>query len=142
MKRIVLTLLAGMALFIGGCATYGGGAGSAGKEAPKGSRYVCNCGPECKCGSNANLPGNCTCGKPMILKKVLMEDEATYSICGCVDCRCDALNPKNPSQCSCGKQLKSFPKKGAYTCACPDCKCFMQANVPGKCVCGTEMKAQ
>jgi hypothetical protein len=78
----------------------------------------------------------------MALKKVLAQDAANYYVCACTDCTCDALNPKNPKQCSCGKELKAFPKKGAYTCACPGCDCDMQANNPGKCTCGNDMKPQ
>ena len=144
MKRFSLAvsmtfvLFAAAALFATGCATTGETA--AGKKAPAGYRYVCNCGPDCKCGSNAAKPGNCSCGKPMIMKQVLAEDATNYYVCGCADCTCNAKNPKDPSQCSCGKALKAFPKKGAYSCACPGCDCDMQANVPAKCVCGTEMK--
>jgi hypothetical protein len=137
---MTLALVAAVALFAAGCATTG--APVAGTKAPAGYRYVCNCGPECQCGSNAAKPGNCACGKPMVLKKVLAEDAANYYVCGCPDCKCDALNPKNPKQCSCAKELKAFPKKGAYTCACPGCDCDMQANNPGKCTCGNDMKPQ
>jgi len=143
MKRLsfaaCMTLaLFAVALFTAGCATTGG----AGAKAPQGSRYVCNCGPDCMCGSNAAKPGNCACGKPMVLKKVLVEDPVNYLVCGCKDCTCDKLNPKNPSQCSCGKPLKTFPKKGAYSCACPNCPCDMQSRNPGKCTCGQPMKAK
>jgi len=133
-------LCAALVLFTVGCATTGGP--GAGKKAPDGYRYVCNCGPDCKCGSNAAKPGNCACGKPMIMKKVLAEDAANYYVCGCPDCQCDAKNPKDPAQCSCGKALKPFPKKGAYACACSGCDCDMQANVPAKCTCGVDMKPQ
>lgn len=155
MKSIALSLIASLALFFGGCSTtaatgesaaatpasVGAAAGPA-KEAPYGHRYVCNCGPDCSCGSNANLPGKCTCGKPMVLKKILLQDPAAYLTCGCLDCACDKVSPTNPAQCSCDKTLKRFPKKGAYTCACPDCPCNMQSRNPGLCTCGKEMKAQ
>ena len=146
MKRIayaacsMFTLLAALALFTVGCATTGGLGG--GGKAPEGYRYVCNCGHDCDCGSNAAKPGNCACGKPMVLKKVLAEKGSAYYMCGCPDCTCNALNPNNPSQCSCGKPLKSFPKKGAYTCACAGCDCDMQANTAAKCPCGVDMKPQ
>jgi hypothetical protein len=135
---MTLALVAAVALFAAGCATTG--APVAGTKAPAGYRYVCNCGPECQCGSNAAKPGNCACGKPMVMKKVLAEEAANYFVCGCKDCTCNAKNPNDTNQCSCGKPLKAFPKKGAYTCACPGCDCDMQANQPAKCVCGNEMK--
>ena len=28
-------------------------------------KYVCNCGPDCKCGTISQNPGKCTCGKEM-----------------------------------------------------------------------------
>jgi hypothetical protein len=135
---LTVTLLASLALFAVGCATTG--AVGEGKKAPAGYRYVCNCGPECKCGSNAAKPGNCACGKPMFMKKVLAEDVANYFVCSCPDCACSAKSAKDPTLCSCGKALKAFPKKGAYSCACSGCDCDMQADVPAKCVCGNDMK--
>jgi len=139
-----VALLASMVLLLGACATTGGGGApageTAGQKAPAGYRYVCNCGPECNCGSNAAKPGNCTCGNPMALKKVLAEDADFYYVCGCKDCKCDTLWTGSDRRCSCGKSLKNFPKKGAYTCGCKGCDCDMQANVPGKCTCGNEMK--
>ncbi len=41
-----------------------------GKElsAPATGKYVCACGPACKCGTISQKPGTCSCGKP--LKKV------------------------------------------------------------------------
>lgn len=144
MKRIAsaactsIALVAALALFTVGCASTSGVGES--KKAPAGYRYVCNCGPTCSCGSNAAKPGNCVCGKPMALKKVLVEKGSAYYVCSCTDCRCDAKSSSDLSRCSCGKALQSFPKRGAYTCACAGCECDMQANTPGKCVCGTEMK--
>jgi hypothetical protein len=29
------------------------------------AKYVCDCGPECKCDTISQNPGNCTCGKKM-----------------------------------------------------------------------------
>jgi len=29
-------------------------------------KYVCDCGPECKCDTISQNPGNCTCGKKMV----------------------------------------------------------------------------
>jgi len=135
-----LTLFAALALFAVGCATTAGV--GEGNKAPAIYRYVCNCGQDCNCGSNAAKPGNCSCGKPMVRKKVLVEKGSAYYICGNPACQGDKQDPKNPSVCSCGQPLKSFPKQGAYSCACPGCDCDMQANVPAKCVCGVDMKPQ
>ncbi len=30
------------------------------------AKYVCDCGPECKCDTISQNPGNCTCGKKMV----------------------------------------------------------------------------
>ncbi len=29
-------------------------------------KYACDCGPECKCDTISQNPGNCTCGKKMV----------------------------------------------------------------------------
>lgn len=135
--------LCALALFLGGCAATGAGdagAGAAtGKKAPDGYRYICNCGPDCTCGSNAALPGNCTCGKPMVLKKVLAQNDAKYLMCGCSDAVHDTLYPTDNARCAGNKPIKPYPKKGAYGCGCTGCPCDMQANNPGKCTCGNEM---
>jgi len=34
------------------------------------AKYVCDCGPECKCGTISQNPGNCTCGKKMKMVEV------------------------------------------------------------------------
>lgn len=150
MKRLsiagstTLALCAALALFLGGCAATGSGdAGvGAGKKAPDGYRYVCNCGPDCTCGSNATLPGNCTCGKPMVQKKVLAQNDAYHLMCGCSDAAHDTLYPTDNARCAGNKPLKPYPKKGAYSCGCTGCPCDMQANNPGKCTCGKDMVPQ
>ena len=110
---VMLALFAALALGTAGCATGGGAAGdgTTGKTAPAGSRYFCNCGPDCTCGSSSAEPGNCSCGTPMVRKKIFAQDEANYYTCGCADCTCNATHPRNASQCSCGKPLKAFPKR-------------------------------
>ena len=30
------------------------------------AKYVCDCGPDCKCDAISQNPGNCTCGKKMV----------------------------------------------------------------------------
>ena len=34
------------------------------------AKYVCDCGPECKCDTISQNPGNCTCGKKMKMVEV------------------------------------------------------------------------
>ncbi len=29
-------------------------------------KYACDCGPDCKCDTISQNPGNCTCGKKMV----------------------------------------------------------------------------
>lgn len=41
---------------------------------PLQGKYACACGPECKCDTISQNPGNCTCGKEM--KKVVMKKKA------------------------------------------------------------------
>lgn len=36
-------------------------------------KYACACGPECKCNTISQNPGNCSCGKAMILVKTKAE---------------------------------------------------------------------
>ena len=34
------------------------------------AKYVCDCGPDCKCDTISQNPGNCTCGKKMKMVEV------------------------------------------------------------------------
>jgi hypothetical protein len=45
------------------------------RKKPFGSvgKYACDCGPECKCGTISQSPGNCTCGKKMVAVKAKAE---------------------------------------------------------------------
>jgi hypothetical protein len=36
-------------------------------------KYACDCGPDCKCDTISQNPGNCTCGKKMIQVKAKAE---------------------------------------------------------------------
>ena len=134
---LALTVVIG--LYFTGCASAPPGSAPAPAKAEKGYKYVCGCGDNCACGTNGDKPGTCVCGKPLVYKKVLKEDNLNYWICPCDS---DALDPKDPTMCACGKKLMSFPKKGRYGCACAGCDCNTQSIGPGKCPCGVEMKAQ
>lgn len=139
-KLLSLTvLLTGLVFLLAACATTGGGGSADSKKAPAGYKYVCGCGQDCSCGSNADKPGKCGCGKPMVLKKILSENENNIGVCPS-EKSCDKLGADR--KCSCGKELQAFPKKGKYVCACTGCDCNMTANSPGKCPCGQEMKLQ
>ncbi len=39
---------------------------SRGKPFVSVAKYVCDCGPDCKCDTISQNPGNCTCGKKMV----------------------------------------------------------------------------
>ena len=39
---------------------------SRGKPFKSVAKYVCNCGPDCKCDTISQSAGNCTCGKKMV----------------------------------------------------------------------------
>ena len=39
---------------------------SRGKPFISKGKYACDCGPDCKCGTISQNPGNCTCGKKMM----------------------------------------------------------------------------
>ena len=39
---------------------------SRGKPFVSVGKYVCDCGPDCKCDTISQNPGNCTCGKKMV----------------------------------------------------------------------------
>jgi hypothetical protein len=85
--------------------------------------YVCNCGPDCPCGSMAMTPGKCTCGKDMVQAKVkaVTADTATVVI---------------------GGKEQTFKTVGKYACACGEaCPCKMISQNPGNCTCGKEMAA-
>jgi hypothetical protein len=39
---------------------------SRGKPFISAGKYACDCGPDCKCDTISQNPGNCTCGKKMV----------------------------------------------------------------------------
>ncbi|HMK55251.1 MAG TPA: hypothetical protein VK448_01285 [Dissulfurispiraceae bacterium] len=87
--------------------------------------YACNCGANCPCNTMSRNPGNCTCGTPLVKAKVMkIENGVAYL-------KADGWDAARP-----------FKMQGKYACACGEqCKCDTISQNPGKCTCGTEMKA-
>jgi hypothetical protein len=77
--------------------------------AKPGYKYICPCGPDCQCKTISDSPGKCACGKTLIQKKILKEDDKNYYFCTCGD-KCDCQTAKG-DKCECGKDLQAFPKK-------------------------------
>jgi hypothetical protein len=147
-----MTLIACLSFVFAGCAS-SGGSGSAAPaagvaqpgqpaKAEPGYKYVCGCGSSCDCGTSADKPGACGCGKPMIYKKILHVYPNTFGVCPDPACTLNEVDPANPNKCLCGKDLMIFPKQGRYSCACPSCDCGTTSRGPGKCACGVEMKVK
>lgn len=42
--------------------------------------YVCDCGASCPCAYRSELPSNCSCGHPAVLRRVLAEDELNFYV--------------------------------------------------------------
>lgn len=104
--------------------------------------YVCNCGPDCACGSVSLGPGTCDCGNDLAQAHMLMIDGNVTTLCSCgADCTCE-LNAEDPTKCGCGKEVKqaNLEGKGLYYCNCGgSCKCNFVASEPGTCACGMDL---
>jgi len=85
--------------------------------------YVCGCGEGCDCYTLSRKTGNCSCNKPLVKTTVArVEGDKLYAQVK-------------------GKEL-SFVTKAKYACGCGEgCSCGTISQKPGKCGCGTEMKA-
>jgi hypothetical protein len=101
--------------------------------------YVCNCGPDCDCGSVSLAPGTCACGSELAKAHLLRMDGNVATVCMCSgDCTCK-LDPADPTKCTCGQPVKqvSLEGKGLYYCNCGgSCTCNHVAGEPGECHCG------
>lgn len=104
--------------------------------------YVCNCGPDCACGSVSAEPGTCSCGSELVKAHLLRMDGNVATVCTCSgDCTCK-LDPADPTKCTCGQPVKqvSLEGKGLYYCNCGgSCTCNHVAGAPGKCHCGMDL---
>lgn len=106
--------------------------------------YTCNCGPQCNCNSMSTKPGNCACGVPMKWGHVLKVEGNEAILCQCnKGCRCEGLDPKDPTKCNCGTKVKrvNLAGSGIYFCNCGgSCYCNTVSDSPGKCKCGMNLK--
>jgi hypothetical protein len=104
--------------------------------------YVCNCGPECDCGSIGTEPGNCSCGSELVAAHVLKVDGHDATVCACSgDCDCE-IDAEDETKCSCGADVRtvSLEGSGLYFCNCGgSCTCNYVSAEPGKCACGMEL---
>jgi len=111
-------------------------------EARNDQVYVCNCGPECECGTVATEPGNCECGKELVQAHMLMVDGNMASLCTCAEgCTCE-LDAEDATKCGCGKDVRvvSFEGTGLYYCNCGgSCTCNYVSAEAGSCSCGMEL---
>ena len=104
--------------------------------------YVCNCGPECDCGSISTEAGSCDCGSELVAAHVVKVDGYDAKICTCgEDCDCE-INAEDETKCSCGADLRtvSLEGSGLYFCNCGgSCTCNYVSAEPGNCACGMEL---
>jgi hypothetical protein len=81
--------------------------------------YVCACGEGCPCDTMSRNPGQCTCGKDMVMTKVTKVENGKITV---------------------ESREKPFVSIGKYACDCgPDCKCDTISQNPGNCTCGKKM---
>ncbi len=137
-----LLIVLASAMLLGACAHYGRSmAACHGDETgARGVKYVCMCKPGgCGCNTVSDRPGNCPCGKPLLKKHVIREDDKSYWFCPCpAECPCAKADAADPAKCGqCGMVLKETAKRGAYVCGCGSgCGCDYTSNKPGNCPCG------
>lgn len=104
--------------------------------------YVCNCGPECDCGSIGTEAGTCSCGSELVAAHVVKVDGHDAKLCTCAEgCDCE-INAEDETKCSCGSDLRtvSLEGSGLYFCNCGgSCTCNYVSAEPGNCDCGMEL---
>jgi len=77
------------------------------------------------------------CGADMTALKVLEIKAGKANCCTCkADCKCK-MNPDDPYQCSCGKDVREVSVGGKFACA--DGKCLALSAEAGTCACGKKM---
>jgi hypothetical protein len=103
--------------------------------------YVCNCGPDCDCGTVSTEPGTCGCGSDLVEGRMLMVDGSVASLCTCgPECACEI--GEDGETCGCGNEIKKaeLAGTGIYYCNCGgSCKCNFASAEPGTCSCGMEL---
>ena len=106
--------------------------------------YVCNCGPECDCGSISTEAGNCSCGSELAAAHVVKVDGHDAMMCTCGgECDCE-ISAEDHTKCSCGADLRSVSLEGSglYFCNCGgSCTCNHVSAEAGNCSCGMELKS-
>ena len=113
MNRRHAASLLGFVLLLGAAVVVAGekGAEPAAKRADV--LYSCACGPECPCVSASLKAGQCKCGKPLAWGHVLKVAGTDAYVCTCKEgCTCK-LDPKSPTKCGCGGELKEVSLKGS-----------------------------
>ena len=104
--------------------------------------YVCNCGPECECGSVSTEAGTCTCGTELVATHMVKVEGSEALLCTCGnDCDCE-INAEDETKCGCGKDIRrvSLEGSGIYYCNCGgSCTCNFVSDQPGNCSCGMEL---
>ena len=104
--------------------------------------YVCNCGPECECGSVSAEAGTCTCGTELAAAHMVKVEGNEALLCTCGDdCDCE-INAEDETKCGCGKDIRrvSLEGSGIYYCNCGgSCTCNFVSTEPGNCACGMEL---
>jgi hypothetical protein len=87
--------------------------------------YACNCGVDCPCNTISKHAGKCVCGKDMVKAKVTSVEK------GQVMLKAESWEKPRP-----------FSTVARFVCNCGEkCDCDTISQKPGKCPCGTEMKA-
>lgn len=141
MKSVRAVLMIALAIVLAG-ATFAWTAEE--KEARSDVLYYCNCGPECKCNSVSTTPGKCKCGVDMKWGHVVKVEGNEALVCTCAEgCKCQGLDPKDPTKCSCGNPIKRIDLKGTGISFCNcggSCHCNTVSDKPGKCKCGMDLK--
>ena len=104
--------------------------------------YVCNCGPECECGSVSTEAGTCSCGTELVAVHMVKVEGSEALLCTCGDdCDCE-INAEDETKCGCGKDIRrvSLEGSGIYYCNCGgSCTCNFVSDQPGNCSCGMEL---
>ncbi len=87
--------------------------------------YACNCPEGCPCQTISKHEGKCPCGTEMVKAKVEKVEKGKVVLLA-----------------SGWAQPRTYSTVAKYVCNCgPKCNCDTISQKPGKCPCGTEMKA-